>query len=92
MVTQECTWLVQLLKDLHQPTNDPIMLRCDNLYAIQLAENPMFHARAKHVEVRYHFMQEKVLRGEINMKYTQIEDQVANVFTKALSCIKFDEF
>jgi len=51
MAAQECTWLIQLLKDLHKSTNDSAMLKCDNLSAIQLAENPVFHARTKHVEV-----------------------------------------
>jgi len=51
MAAQECTWLVQLPKDLHQPVNDPMMLKWDDLSVIRLAKNPVFHARTKHVEV-----------------------------------------
>ncbi|XP_057529767.1 secreted RxLR effector protein 161-like [Amaranthus tricolor] len=67
MATQECVWLTQLLKDLHQPVDYGVMLSCDNQSAIRLAENPVFHARTKHVEVHYHFVREKVLRGESNL-------------------------
>ncbi|XP_048503073.2 secreted RxLR effector protein 161-like [Beta vulgaris subsp. vulgaris] len=56
MATQECVWLTQLLKDLHQPIDRGIKLACDNQSAIRLAENPVFHARTKHVEVHYHFV------------------------------------
>ncbi|XP_062114249.1 uncharacterized mitochondrial protein AtMg00810-like [Humulus lupulus] len=61
MVAQESTWLMQLMKDLHQFTDYAVPLHCDNQSAIRLAENPVFHARTKHVEVHYHFLREKVL-------------------------------
>lgn len=38
MTAQECTWLMQLLKDLHQSADDPVLLLCDNQSAIRLAE------------------------------------------------------
>jgi hypothetical protein len=45
--TQELTWLTLLLKNLHQPVGKAVSLFCDNLSAIRLAENPVFHARTK---------------------------------------------
>jgi len=56
MAAQESTWLMQLLEDLHQLIKYPIPLYCDNLSAIRLADNLVFHARIKHVEVHYHFI------------------------------------
>ncbi|XP_057522496.1 secreted RxLR effector protein 161-like [Amaranthus tricolor] len=50
MATQECVWLTQLLKDLHQLVDYDVKLSCDNQSAIRLAENLVFHARTKHVE------------------------------------------
>ncbi|KAH0782257.1 hypothetical protein KY290_001855 [Solanum tuberosum] len=47
---QEITWLIQLLKDLHQTMKYSIPLYCDNQLAINLAENLVFHTRTKHVE------------------------------------------
>jgi len=85
MAAQESTWLMQLLEDLHQPVKYPIPLYCNNLFAIHLAENPVFHVRTKHVEVHYHFIREKVLREEIELKHVKIENQATNLHTKSLS-------
>ncbi len=68
MAAQESTWLKQLLENLHQRTEYVIPLYCDNLSAIRLAENPVFHARTKHVEVHYHFIREKILQEEIGLE------------------------
>ncbi|XP_048137760.1 uncharacterized mitochondrial protein AtMg00810-like [Rhodamnia argentea] len=92
MAARESTWLVRLLDDLHQSIDYSTILFCDNLSAISLAENTVFHARTKHVEVHYHFLREKVLQGEIKMEYTKTGDQVADIFTKGLGAAKFDEF
>ncbi|XP_062098605.1 secreted RxLR effector protein 161-like [Humulus lupulus] len=67
-------------------------LHCDNQSAIRLAENPVFHARTKHVEVHYHFLREKVLQEEIEMQQINTDDQVPDIFTKGLSTIKFLKF
>ncbi|XP_030449110.1 uncharacterized mitochondrial protein AtMg00810-like [Syzygium oleosum] len=92
MAALESMWLVPLLDDLHQSIDYSTILYCDNLSAISLAENPVFHARTKHMEVHYHFLKEKVLEGEIKMEYTKTGDQVADIFTKGLGAAKFEEF
>ncbi|KAF7831672.1 Copia protein [Senna tora] len=53
--------------DLQQPIEYVVPLHCDNQSAIRLAENPLFHARTKHVEVHHHFLREKVLEEEVRM-------------------------
>ena len=52
----------------------------------------MFHARTKHIKVHYHFIQEKVLSGEIDLEYVNTEEQVADIFTKALGAEKLHRF
>ena len=91
MAAQESTWLMQMMKDLHQATDYAIPLHCDNQSAKRLAENPVFHARTKHVEVHYHFIREKVLQGDIEMKTINTEDQVADLLTKGLNPKKFEK-
>ncbi|XP_062100355.1 secreted RxLR effector protein 161-like [Humulus lupulus] len=83
MAAQESTWLIQLMKDLHQPIDYAMPLYYDNQSAIPLAENPVFHARTKHMEVHYHFLREKFLQDEILMKQVKTDEQVADLFTKA---------
>ena len=92
MAAQESTWLMQLMRDLHQPIDYAMSLHCDNQSAIRLAENPEFHARTKHVEVHYHFVREKVREGKIKMYQTKTENQVADIFTKGLNTAKFRDF
>ncbi|XP_042448038.1 secreted RxLR effector protein 161-like [Zingiber officinale] len=92
MAAQESTWLIQLMNNLHQLVDYTIPVYCDNQSTIHLAENPVFHTRTKHVEVHYHFIREKVLQGEIEMRQISTDDQVADVFTKSLSTNKFKMF
>ncbi|CAL5438518.1 unnamed protein product [Camellia sinensis] len=92
MAAQESTWLIRLMNDLHQLVDYAIPLYCDNQSAVRLAENPVFHARTKHMEVHYHFIREKVLEEEIEMRQIKSEDQVADLFTKGLSGSKFESF
>jgi hypothetical protein len=80
------------LKDLCQPIKVAVILYCDNQSAIHLDENPVFHVRTKHIEVHYHFIKEKVLQEEIELKHVNTKDQVADLFTKSLSGNKFESF
>lgn len=54
----------QVLKDLCLFSNQPPLLCCDKMLAIQLARNPVFHSRTKHVEINFHFVCERVTRKD----------------------------
>jgi hypothetical protein len=70
----------------------PIVIYCDNIGSILLAKNLVYHVRTKHIEVHYHFIREKVLAKEIDFIRVNTEDQVTNIFTKALSTYKLKKF
>jgi hypothetical protein len=70
----------------------PIVIYCDNISSILLANNIVYHAKTKHIEVHYHFIREKVLTKEINLIHVNTEDQVADIFTKALGTNKLKKF
>ncbi len=67
----------------------PVVIYCDNINSILLTNNPVYHVRTKHIEVHYHFIREKVLAKEIDLIH---EDQVADIFTKALGTDKLKRF
>jgi hypothetical protein len=92
MVACEVACLRKLLGDLGLHVDRQVVIYCDNLSSIQLVRNPVFHARTKHIEVHYHFIREKVLAGEIDLIYVSTEDQVADIFTKALGAEKHRRF
>jgi hypothetical protein len=61
--TTEIMWLTTLLKELKCYSFRPATLWCDNIIAIYLASNPVFHARTKHVEIDYHFLRDQLRLG-----------------------------
>ena len=58
-----------LMKELGVLLSSTPTIWCDNIDAIALASNPVVHARTKHVEIKYHFIREKVLNKDIQVKY-----------------------
>uniref|UniRef100_A0A2N9FKJ8 Integrase catalytic domain-containing protein n=1 Tax=Fagus sylvatica TaxID=28930 RepID=A0A2N9FKJ8_FAGSY len=57
----ELCWLRTLVKDLGIYLYDPPILWCDNVSALAIASNPVFHARTKHIEVAFHFIVKEFL-------------------------------
>ena len=92
MAACEVAWLRKLLADMGQSIHAAVVIHCDNISSIMLANNPVYHARTKHIEVHYHFVREKVLAGEIDLVYVSTEEQVADIFMKALGTEKLRRF
>jgi hypothetical protein len=92
IVACEVVWLQKLLSDLGQSVDAPDVMYCDNINSILLANNPVYHDRTKHIEVHYHFIRKKVLAKEIDLIHVSTKDQVADIFTKALSTDKLRKF
>jgi len=70
----------------------PIVIYCDNISNILLANNSIYHVRTKHIEVHYHFIKEKVLAKKIDLIHVSTKDQVADIFTKVLSTDMLKKF
>lgn len=68
----------------HPPT-----LWCDNVSALDLASNPIFHARTKNIEVDYHFVRQKVLNQDLMIKYISTIDPLVDLFTKSQPSPRF---
>ena len=88
----EGLWIKRLLEELRISTSEPMKVFCDNLAAISIAKNPVHHDRTKHVEIDRHFIKEKVESRILNLIYTPTHLQVADILTKALSRVKFEDF
>ena len=68
------------------------MVNVDNQGAINLAKNPMYHKRSKHIQVKYHFIRDEIRSGKIELQYIPTEDNVADIFTKPVTKLKLDRF
>ncbi|MCO5559431.1 hypothetical protein L7F22_013031 [Adiantum nelumboides] len=88
----EVAWLEVLLGELGIQVQRPVVIHCDNLSSIQLAQNPVFHAKTKHIELHYHFIRERILDGSIDLTFVRTNEQVADIFTKALGAEKLRRF
>jgi hypothetical protein len=87
--TAELFWLRMLLQELQIYLHCSPTIWCDNLGALALASNPVYHACIKHIEVDYHFIREKVVNKDVTTKYLSTIDQITYIFTKGLTTNQF---
>ena len=89
LLTCEIQWLLYLLHDLFISHPSPALLFCDNQSAIQLAYNPIYYERTKHIEIDCHIIREKIQQGIITLLPVTSSNQLADCFTKPLPLSQF---
>jgi len=88
-VTNELIWIKSFLAAMGVYHTSPMTLFCDNQAALHISKNPVFHERTKHIEMDCHFVQERLLSGDLTTGYVPSKYQVADIFTKALGKSQF---
>ena len=58
---------------------------CDNTSAIAISNNPVLYSRIKHIDIRYHFIRDHILKGDIELHFVPTDLQLADIFTKPLA-------
>ena len=88
---QEAMWLRQLFSNLLQDykLSEPTTIYEDNQSAICMAKNNQSHGRSKHVDIKYHFVREKVERQIIEVLYCKSEEMTADILTKGVLNYQF---
>jgi transposase InsO family protein len=89
---KEAIWLRRLITELYGPIETPTTLFSDSKSAIALASDGHYHARTKHIDIRYHFIRYIVDAGTIKLVYCSTNDMTADVLTKALPSVKAKHF
>ena len=89
---KEALWLRSLIFQVFGKTLPPTTLFSDNQSAIALTKEHQYHARTKHIDIRFHFIRYIIEEGKIHLIYCPTEDMVANIFTKALPSPKVKHF
>ncbi|KAJ9546421.1 hypothetical protein OSB04_018964 [Centaurea solstitialis] len=82
-------WLRNQLQD-YDIQLSKIPIYCDNTSTIAIANNPVLHSKTKHIEVRYHFIRDHVMNGDIELHFVPTEYQLADLFTKPLDVTRFN--
>ena len=75
---------VSLLQQLFFNIEFPIDIFCDSIGAQAIASNSAYHKRTKHINIKYHYVCEKITEGTLIINEVDSKDNLANIFTKAL--------
>jgi hypothetical protein len=89
---KEALWLRSLISQIFDSFSDPTTLFSDNQSAIALAKDHQYHARTKHIDVRFHFIRWVIEDGKIRLIYCPTAEMVADTLTKALPSPKVKHF
>lgn len=89
---KEALWLRSLIEQLFGTTLSPTTLFSDNQSAIALSKDHQYHARTKHIDIRFHFIHWIIEQGSIRLIYCPTDDMIADTLTKALPSAKVKHF
>ena len=84
-------WMKKLLHDYGIP-QDTMCVFCDNTGVINLSKNPVQHSKSKHIEIRYHFIQDLVEDKVVCLEFIHTDNQKVDIFTKPLNGPRFESF
>ncbi|KAM1672509.1 hypothetical protein ACFXTN_037395 [Malus domestica] len=79
--TTQAVWLRFILQDFGEEHTEATPVYCDNISVIAMTRNQYF---IKELGRRYHYIREALQSNIINLIYCKLEDQLADIFTKAL--------
>ena len=82
--TQEAIWLRMVFEELGVELSGPFVIKEDNKACQMFADHAGNFGRTKHIDVRYHFVRERIERGDIRVDYVNTLEQLADILTKAL--------
>ena len=81
---KEASWLQNLYNELGLTQGNPTTIISENTGAVNIAKNPLFHKRMKHIDSRFHWVREKVQAGRFKVEWCLSAEQTADILTKML--------
>ena len=82
-------WVKHQLED-YEINASSIPIYCDNTASICLSKNPILYSRAKHIEIKHHFIRDYVQKGILDIQFIDTDHQWADIFTKPLTVERFN--
>lgn len=89
--SKEIIWIKRIAKELRVDVPDSVTIYTDSQSSISKINNKKFSNRSKHIDTKYHFIQDQVENGEINLVYHPTETNIADMMTKPLGSIKIKD-
>ena len=90
--SKEALWLRSLISQIFEPITEPTTLFSDNQSAIALTKDHQYHARTKHIDIRFHFIRWIIEEGKLRLVFCPTGDMLADTLTKALPSPKVKHF
>ena len=90
--TKEALWLHSFIGEVLVSLNEPTTLFSDNQSTIALTKDHQYHARTKHIDIRFHFIRWVVNDGKIQLIFCPTNDMITNTLTKVLPSPKVKHF
>ncbi len=87
----EAIWLRQFVTELGLGIDASIKIHVDNKAAIDIAHNPKFHNRTKHIDVQYHFVRDHIEKGSFKVEKVKSTDNTADLLTKLFSRVHHEK-
>lgn len=78
-----------MLKE-YNVSQDIMKLYCDNMSAINIYKNPIYHIRTKHIDIRHKFIREVMEDKMITLNHVPKEKELDDFFTKVLDATQFE--
>jgi hypothetical protein len=82
MSVREAVWLHKLLADLSEHVLDSTIIHYGNQSCVKISDNPVFHDKSNHIEIKYHYIRDMVQRKEVLVLYLPTDEQVVDILTK----------
>ncbi|KAJ8764618.1 hypothetical protein K2173_006700 [Erythroxylum novogranatense] len=86
----QALWLRKIMVDLQLKQDDSTEILVDNQAAIAISQNPVFHGRTKHFNIKFYYLREVQKNGEVMLVYCKTENQIADIFTKSFHVSRFE--
>ena len=87
-VVKKALWLQGLMKELGVKQKT-VTVYCDSSSALHLCRNPAHHERTKHIDIKLHFIRNKVSKGAVKMSKVHTDENPADILTKVVMTAKF---
>jgi len=84
MAASEAVWLKGIHRELVPGAPEVVTIHCDNKGAIDLARNPGYRPKTKHISIQHHFIRDRITAGDICVDKVASEDMIADCLTKRL--------
>lgn len=89
---KEAVYIKKLITEIGFGIKSPMVLNSDNQSAQHLVKNPIYHARSKHIDIKYHHIRELYKNNEITLNYVNTNEMMSDILTKNLPKVKHCKF